>query len=334
MTNDQKIKVLLQNKHMKMEILTPEIMDKLLIKKSIIYPGATSITYKVCNIYTNKGFLCLKIIKNSVFKQMNETTAEKKQSKSIWNEEEEDIEDQTHEEEIQINFDLIKQLYLEYEMLNNLNHPNIIKAYGFFYGDKNNDPAILLEYCKFNLEQVIKDLDDIYLVGIIYEICSAMRYVHAKKIIHRDLKMKNILINLKKHVKICDFGISKVMDLTTQTSMTHGIGTIPFMAPELFEIDAKYNEKVDVFAFGVIMFYILPNGQTPKYSVPGHYEGIEFPSRINELSRQIIKQCLMTLPNERPSFKQILKMITINDFLLIDGIENDISILKKHLELE
>lgn len=60
-----------------------------------------------------------------------------------------------------------------------------------------------------------------------------MKYVHAKKIIHRDLKMNNILINSKKHVNICDFGISKVMDETTMTSMTHGIGTIMFMAPEI-----------------------------------------------------------------------------------------------------
>lgn len=111
-----------------------------------------------------------------------------------------------------------------------------------------------------------------------FDSLSNVFFVYAKKSIHRDLKMKKILINMKKHIKICNFWISKVIDLTAQTSMIHRIGTIPFMALELFKIDATYNEKVDVFTFGVVKFFILKKGQSPNYVVPGNYGQLAFPS--------------------------------------------------------
>ena len=171
------------------------MIDKLLIKKTKLGTGATSTVYKVRNIFTQKGFLCLKILNNAVVSQGNENETKKAKKKTFWEDvDDDDFGKDEEEEEIEINVDLIRQLYLEYEILNNLQHPNIIKVYGFYYGDRKHNPAILLEYCKTNLENVINLLDDADLIGIIYEICSAMKYVHSKKIIHRDLKMSTFVI--------------------------------------------------------------------------------------------------------------------------------------------
>ena len=75
-----------------------------------------------------------------------------------------------------------------------------------------------------------------------------MEYVHFLKIIHRDLKPQNMLLDI-------DFGLSKIMTIEEQ-SMTGGVGTQKFMAPE--EIDElEYDEKVDVYSFGVLAFFIL-----------------------------------------------------------------------------
>lgn len=113
-------------------------------------------------------------------------------------------------------FDILKSIFSEYEILDFLHHPNIIKAYCFYFDDSTHNSAIHLEYCKFNLKQIINQLEDFELVGVIYEICLAMKHIHSKNVIHRDLKMPNILIDL-------------------DTSLTHGIGTIAFMAPEIFD---------------------------------------------------------------------------------------------------
>ena len=259
--------------------MTTDLIDQFLSKKVYLGAGATSTVYRVNNSFLGKGYLCLKILNHELFMPDEVKTTQFK-SKSIWNEEEEN-DDDIGNEKIQIDMDKVRNLFNEYVLLSNLNHPNIVKVFGFYYGNENHNPAILLEYCKFNLEKIIKELNDDDLVGIIYEICLAMKYVHEMNIIHRDLKMKNILITSKKHVKICDFGISKKMDLTTFTSNTHNIGTIPFMAPEIFNDDVDYDQKVDVYAFGVIMYFICTKGDLPKFTGTGNYESLSFPHTIN-----------------------------------------------------
>ena len=99
----------------------------------------------------------------------------------------------------------------EYEIINFLQHPNIIKTYGIFMSSKSTPPCILLEYCLFNLEECIKNkmLSNEKIVCAIYQIVEGMKYVHFRKIIHRDLKPTNILIAADGTIKICDFGISK-----------------------------------------------------------------------------------------------------------------------------
>ncbi|KAK8871581.1 hypothetical protein M9Y10_007314 [Tritrichomonas musculus] len=312
--------------------LDTELIDELLSTKKRIGKGATSTTYRVKNCFTNKGSLCLKMLNGEYFTLSNEQDTNKSKNKSSWTEEEE----QNNEEEEKPEFDIemANKLYKEYELLHLLCHPNILTAYGFYLGDKTHNPAILLEFCMQNLSKAIKMFDDVDLVGVIYEICSAMEYLHEYNVFHRDLKMANILIKQNKHVKICDFGMSKVIDLTTLTSLTHNVGTIAFMAPELFREDQKYNEKVDVYSFGVVMYFIVTKGEEAPFTGTGSYASLKLPNSINKLSQSIIKKCWSNSPEERPSFSDILKTMTDNNFMLVDGIEDKIPNLLKHLGLK
>lgn len=312
--------------------MTTEKIIQLLSKKKLIGKGASSIVYKVENCFTNKGFLVLKIL-NDAITIPEKADLKKITKKEVWNDYD-DLKNSEEEEEIEIDIERIKQIFKEYEILNALKHPNIISVYGFYFGDKNHKPSILLEYCKFNLESAIEFLEDIDLVGVIYEICSAMDHVHKNKIIHRDLKPKNILINSNKHVKICNFGIAKILDETTLTSITHNNGTFLFMAPEMFQLDKIYNEKVDVYAFGVVLFFILTKGKSPILKGPGNLDNSKFPNEINNLSRGIIMKCWSISPDERPSFEELIDLIIKNQFLLIDRIESKIPELKTHLGLK
>lgn len=205
-------------KSKQLKALDSKTIKKLLsnTNKKKIDSGATSTVYKVKNIFTNKGFLCLKVLSNAIIGNNEQQTSTKdKVQVNAWNDDDyDDFSEKEEEEKNELNMEAIKSLFVEYDLLNSLDHPNIIKVHGFFFGDKKYNPSILLDYCKYNLETAIKLLTDADLIGVVYEICSAMKYVHSKKIIHRDLKMKNILINSKKHVCICDFGISKMMDIS------------------------------------------------------------------------------------------------------------------------
>lgn len=127
-----------------------------------------------------------------------------------------------------------------------------------------------------SLEQAIHDkvVDDHQKNRITVELVLGMRYIHKKNFMHRDLKPHNILLSKNKHVRITDFGLVKEEDL--ETSQSKGVGTMRFMAPELFvnedeeeddDIDQKsatrYTNKVDVYSFGITLIYIV----TEKYPV-------------------------------------------------------------------
>lgn len=303
--------------------LDSESINNLLTKKKELGSGATSVVYKVENFMTKKGFLALKVFKKEICKK-------KPNSKNVWDEEDDDDEDKN--EDSQYDIEKMKNYNEEYKILSVLNHPNIIKAVGFFDGDKNNNPAILLEYCKFNLRDAIHYLEDFELICILYEICTSMKYIHARNIIHRDLKLENILINKDKHVKICDFGISTLIDSYTQTTYTHNIGTALFMAPELMKKNSNYDNKVDVYAFGVIMYFILTKGDFPDGEI-GHLDKVIIPSSINELSRNIIKSCWAESPDDRPSFSDIIEEIERNKYNLVDGIDKMKRSIEEHLKI-
>ena len=196
--------------------------------------------------------------------------------------------------------------------MNALNHPNILKFFSIFFGDDKNPPAIVLEFCPENLSHAISNnkLSNINMARAIYQIAEGMKFIHFQEIIHRDLKPSNILIAADGTIKISDFGISKLMS-PDETTMTVGVGTNKFMAPEIIAEEDDYNEKVDVYSFGVLMFYILSNGILPMIKTPQILQGkkAEIPSSFTEFSKKLINDCWNFKPSERPSFVDIVERL-------------------------
>lgn len=98
--------------------------------------------------------------------------------------------------------------------------------------------------------------------------------------------------------------------------------------------EGKIKEKVDVYAFGVILFFIVTKGKYPKYSGPGRYENVRLSGTINKLSRDIIKSCWSNFPENRPSFDEIINLIVKNNFILIDGIDDEFPQIRQRLGLD
>ncbi|KAK8833826.1 hypothetical protein M9Y10_026488 [Tritrichomonas musculus] len=233
-------------------------------------------------------------------------------------------------------YESMKRFLQEYEIMNSLHHRNIIKAYGLSFGDASHAPCILLEYCPFNLKDVVNDLSNNEKVTVIYELSEAMKEVHSHGMIHRDLKPENVLLDGSKHVKLTDFGVSCIADVTGQAqSKTAGLGTLKFMAPELLQESTHYDEKVDVYSFGVVAFFILTGGELPRINIVEAAMGKKaaIPSCVNGVSREMINKCWELKPEERPSFEWIVEMIRKKEFKLIDGVEKHISEIKAFLSI-
>lgn len=95
----------------------------------------------------------------------------------------------------QITQEDFRRFVAEYEIMRFLEHPNIVKTYGIYFGDEKNPPSILLELCPSNLDFNIKNkkLNKVNLVFSIYQIVEGMKYVHFRNIIHRDHKQSKLV---------------------------------------------------------------------------------------------------------------------------------------------
>ena len=315
------------------EYLLEKLMPQLK-RRNLLGSGASSKVYRVrfideFNNYDENArdtYYSLKVYNREYFLKSKESPA----TCSI-NDNDNDTEEE--EELIEIDFEKVQKFILEYEIILSLSHPNIIKAFGINPGSEKYSPCILFEYVPYSLDKLIPikenspiKLQKIHLVGIIYEICKAMDCIHKKNIIHRDIKPSNILITSECHPKICDFGISTFCS-SDSVSQTSGIGTIKFMAPEILNQDKHYTENVDVYSFGVLVHYILSNGEFPK--IIGNEVTVS--KNINDVSKELITRCLSFNPEQRPSFAEIIELINESQLLLIDGIEDDILLLYEFL---
>lgn len=154
-------------------------------------------------------------------------------------------------------FDFFSQMKKELEIQYRLNHPNILRLYGYFYDEQN--IYTVLEYCPGgNLFQRLrreKYFEEKKAKFVIAQIVEALIYLQERNIIHRDIKPENILISDidKMHVKLCDFGWSTH---TIDERRTTFCGTVDYVAPELVH-SQPYTAEVDIWAVGILTFELL-----------------------------------------------------------------------------
>ena len=146
-----------------------------------------------------------------------------------------------------------------------------------------------------------------------------MRDVHSAGLIHRDLKLENILLDEKNHVKLSDFGFSTLIESESMISRSRITGTLKYMAPELILEKTDYDEKVDVYAFGVVVYLIVMNGEFPKISFVdvGNGKKAEIPSSVTKFTQELINKCWNFNASDRPSFDEICKILEENENKLI-----------------
>ena len=209
----------------------------------------------------------------------------------------------------------------EIEKLFILRHPYIIQLYGITDKDKSQKLAVITELApkgslfdylhknpktKNNLSLEFKN-------KISKQLICTMAYIHSRGFVHRDLKTQNILLDKNLDMKMCDFGLTKLKSELNSGSGQFA-GTPCYMAPELF--DRKYyDEKVDVFAFGTVLWEIysqkIPYCNCDSAEIKQKVtkgEELYCSSIIPKQIVSLIHKCRSVKPADRPSFEQIEKM--------------------------
>lgn len=157
---------------------------------------------------------------------------------------------------------------------------------------------------------------------VLFGIACGMMYIHNHHGIHRDLKPANILLDSNFEPRIADFGLSKIAESESLMSIVGG--TPLWMAPELFE-NQQYTNKVDVFAFAMIVYQIVV-GKLPfdgkknpleLASAMMNGERPEIPPDVPDFFRKMIIDCWAQDPEARPSFDEIVDRLWHTETLLL-----------------
>ncbi|XP_044074277.1 tyrosine-protein kinase ABL2-like isoform X2 [Siniperca chuatsi] len=176
----------------------------------------------------------------------------------------------------------------EAEILSVLSHKNIIQFYGAVLESPNY--GIVTEYAsrgslyEYLSSEQSEEMDMEQIMTWAIQIAKGLHYLHAEapvKVIHRDLKSRNVVMTADKVLKICDFGASKFLSHTTHMTV---VGTFPWMAPEVIQ-SLPVSETCDTYSYGV------------RLTIPTCC-----PASFAELMRK----CWQADPKERPQFKQVL----------------------------
>merc|ERR1719253_1603650 len=147
----------------------------------------------------------------------------------------------------------------------------------------------------------------------VYELISALKYLHRRRVIHRDLKLGNLFLDAQSGMKVGDFGLASQLEHDGEKKRTI-CGTPNYIAPEILEGKHGHSYEVDIWSLGVIL-YTMVIGRPPfeTSDVKTTYKRIRinqytFPDsvRISEQVKDLIGAILRTDPRSRPSLDEIL----------------------------
>ena len=152
---------------------------------------------------------------------------------------------------------LLDRFYQEARSAGALQHPNIVTIYEL--GHEKNTPFIAMEYLEGeSLDRIIDQKPVLPLsvkLGYIVRVIDALAYAHQHNVVHRDVKPANIMVTKEGVVKVVDFGIARLTDMSmTQPNMM--IGSRAYMSPQLYKGE-RADPRSDIWALGVSLYELL-----------------------------------------------------------------------------
>ncbi|KAJ8518327.1 hypothetical protein ONZ45_g4587 [Pleurotus djamor] len=208
------------------------------------------------------------------------------------------------------------KLWAEIKIHRSLTHPNIVEFHDCFEDDEN--VYISLELCSsgslMDMLRRRRRFTEPEARYYIVQIIGACHYMHTHQVIHRDLKLGNILLDSNMNIKVADFGLAALIENPGERKKTI-CGTPNYIAPEvLFDTANGHSFEVDTWSVGVMLYTLLigrPPFQTKE--VKTIYKRIrdndyDFPAErpISSHARTLIQAILTPDPNDRPSLHEII----------------------------
>ncbi|XP_057761687.1 serine/threonine-protein kinase STY13-like [Arachis stenosperma] len=220
-----------------------------------------------------------------------------------------------------------------------LDHPNVTKFIGATMGSSelqiqtddglislpSNICCVVVEYLaggalkSFLIKNRRRKLAFKVVIQLALDLARGLSYLHSQKIVHRDVKTENMLLDKTRTVKIADFGVARV-EASNPNDMTGETGTLGYMAPEVLNGN-PYNRKCDVYSFGICLWEI--------YCCDMPYPDLSFSEITSAVVRQnlrpeiprccpsslanVMKKCWDANPDKRPEMDEVVSLLEVID---------------------
>ncbi|XP_063060334.1 serine/threonine-protein kinase Nek3 isoform X2 [Engraulis encrasicolus] len=219
----------------------------------------------------------------------------------------------------------VEQSRREAVLLSKMNHPNIVAFKDSFEADGH--LYIAMEFCGGgDLMQRIRQQKNVHfsadsILRWFAQMCSGAQHIHDKRVLHRDLKSKNIFLTDNGTVKLGDFGSACVLSSAKGYAQTY-VGTPYYVSPEIWD-NKPYNNKSDVWSLGCVLYELCTlrhpfQARSWKSLIlkvcRGSYEPL--PRHLPYELHYLIKHMFKTNPRDRPSMQTILTSHRIARLLL------------------
>ena len=206
--------------------------------------------------------------------------------------------------------------------LSKLNHPNIIQIHDF--GHINNFYYLITEYLEgttlYDMVTNTGAMQEGEVAMVAYEVVNALEFLKKHKIVHRDIKPFNIMVNSDGDTKLIDFGLARHIEEQTVSLRGFFTGTPQYAAPESIRRDSYIDTKADIFSLGASCYYFLTEvepfpGDTPKEifnsrlkpSPPTPLDHINPNVGVNFAS--LIHRMIAFDKEDRPSIKEVKSIL-------------------------
>lgn len=219
----------------------------------------------------------------------------------------------------------------EIALLRELNHPNVVRLLDVIHSDKN--LYLVFEYLNQDLKKLLDDsnggLEPSLVKSYLWQLLQGIAHCHTQRVLHRDLKPQNLLIDDAGNIKLADFGLARSISLPIR-GYTHEVVTLWYRAPEILLGSSVYGPAVDIWAIGCIfaemcskkalfpgdseidqLFRIFRTLGTPNESIwPGVSSLPDFKISFPQWLRQDLYRCLPQMSRDAID----LLVVSINCF--------------------
>ena len=231
----------------------------------------------------------------------------------------------------ELSFEDISFVNEEVEILAKLDHPNVVRYFESFQDETN--LFIVMEYLEESkdlqemidkqVELVKTDNSSKYkplfseekVCSIMYMIMTGLHHIHVNKVIHRDLKPQNCMIDKSEQLRIIDFGLSKMEFRDQEEQLV--LGTPIYIAPEVYDLEGRneaYKQPLDCWSAGIIMYFMLAGEfpyKEPNLDLKIQEEPLAFRSDrwigVNTEAKDLVRKLLEKKPDMRMTAQDSLK---------------------------